>query len=145
MNYKKEILKRAAFGIPIGIATGATISLVIAIIMQGKGGPTPEEYRGIHFYLISYIVSLVIGAVFAGSSVIWEVEKLSLRTQTVLHFCITLTTHLSCALIANWIPFKLTAVLLYAGIYISIYIVVYLITYFVQKKRVQELNQVLEK
>ena len=146
MNYKREILKRTAFGVPIGISIGATFTLVIAYIMNGKdGGQSPVEYNELSFYLYSYIISAVIGAVFAASSVIWDVEKWSLRTQTITHFCITLVTHLSSALIATWIPFKLKAILIYASIYIVIYLIIYLIILSVQRKRVNALNEVLEK
>ena len=145
MNYKKEILKRAALGLPIGIAIGATFTLTIAYIANGQnGGQAPAEYRELSFYLVSYIVSAVIGMVFAVSSIIWDVEKWSLRTQTISHFAITLSTHLTCAVVANWIPFKLGAVLMYAGMYVAIYLVIFLITYSVQKKRIEELNEALE-
>ena len=142
MNYTKEILKRAAFGLPIGIAIGATFSLVFAFIFKDRPS---DEFRELDFYLVSYIVSAVIGAVYAASSIIWDVEKWSLRTQTVTHFCITLVTHLSSALIATWIPFKLKAILIYASIYIVIYLIIYLIIFSVQRKRVNALNEVLEK
>ncbi|MEX1378247.1 MAG: DUF3021 domain-containing protein [Eubacteriales bacterium] len=144
MNYKKEIIKRAAYGVPIGIAIGATFALVIAYIMKDQNGlPAPAEYR-LSFYTVSYIVSMFIGAIFGASSVIWDVEKWSLRTQTILHFLITITSHLTCAVIANWIPFKLQAILIYGGIYFFLYVMIYIIIYSVQKKRIAQLNEALE-
>ena len=145
MNNLKKALLRALLGVPIGIAIGATCTLIINIViynMYGKVGGT--GYNSLNFYIVSYIVSAAIGAVFGATSIIWELEKLSLRAQTTLHFFITITVHLGCAIIAKWIPVKLSSILMYVGIYVTIYVITFLITYSVQKKKVNEVNKALE-
>jgi len=144
MNYKKEAFKRAALGIPIGIAIGATCVLVIAAIMEGNNGLDHAYYTSLNFYIMSYILSAIIGAIFGASSVIWDIEKLSLRKQAILHFIITITTHLVCAITAKWVPLILEAILIYISIYIVIYIIIFVIIYNAQKRRVIEVNKVLE-
>lgn len=143
MSNIKQALKRALFGIPIGIAIGATISLAINIAMQGSDTHTP--YSSLEFYTTSYIVSAIIGALYAGSSIIWELEKWSLLKQVTTHFFLTITTHITCAIIASWVPFELSAILIYIGIYVALYLLIFFIIYIVQKKQVNKVNSQLQK
>jgi len=141
MNYKKEIFKRVLFGIPTGIAIGATVGLFIAVIMDGQGGAS--FYTTLDYYIKGYLTSAFIGAVFGAASIIWDIEKFSLLKQTTSYFAITIVTHLSCALFAMWIPFELWAILMYIGIYIVLFAIIFAIVYSVQKKRVDEVNKAL--
>lgn len=142
MNYKKETLKRALLGVPLGIAIGTTITLIIAVIMKGDMG---SAHDSLAYYTRGYFISALIGAVFGAASVIWDVEEWSLLRQTITYFILTIVTHLSCALAARWIPFELFAILMYIGIYIVLFAIIFVIVYSVQKKRVEQVNKALEK
>lgn len=141
MNYKKEAFKRILFGVPLGIAIGATITLIISVIMQGGAGG--GYYSSMEYYVRGYFISAFIGAVFGGASVIWDIEKWSLLKQTITYFVITIITHLGSALAAKWIPFDIWAILMYVGIYIVLFAIIFVIVYSVQKRRVEEVNKAL--
>lgn len=143
MNIIKKITLRGLFGIPIGIAIGATIALIINHIIAGNA-PDPM-YTSLRYFTTSYFVSAVIGVTFAVSSLIWDIERWSLLKQTVIHFLITSIILLICAILAKWIMIKMQEILAFLGIFVVIYIIIFISQYFFERKQVEKVNKELEK
>ena len=88
---KKRILCRALTGAPIGLAISTAITIFSSFI-YGDGNyypvvPALVEQCGneINAVVAQMIASLLYGAVWAGASVIWEMDDWSLLRQTVTH------------------------------------------------------------
>ena len=88
---KKRILCRALTGAPIGLAISTAITIFSSLI-YGDGNyypvvPALVEQCGneINAVVAQMIASLLYGAVWAGASVIWEMDDWSLLRQTVTH------------------------------------------------------------
>lgn len=79
---KKQILLRSAIGFPVGVCVCNLILLIIAFFLGTYAPCSPactalfgSERTGV---AVQFLLSGLVGAVFAGSSVIWEVETWSL-------------------------------------------------------------------
>ncbi|KYH30612.1 hypothetical protein CLTEP_25560 [Clostridium tepidiprofundi DSM 19306] len=144
MILKKAIL-RGFLGIPIGVFISTTISIIYSLVYGKLMVVTPVDgaMSSLNLYLIQYIVSIIIGFVFASSSVIFEVEKLNLAKQTVIHFIITLVVFLPCSIVARWLEFNFAAILVYILIFIVIYMAIWFIQYFSWKRKINKLNKKL--
>lgn len=144
MTLKKAML-RGFLGIPLGIFISTTIGLIyslvygeLMVIPPVDGAITPLKA-----YVIQYIVSMIIGFVFAFGSAIFEVEKWSIAKQTVIHFLLVSIVFFPCSLIARWIDFNLISILIYILIFVVIYIVVWFTQYRYWKNKITKVNKKL--
>ena len=83
----------------------------------------------------------LVGAVFAGSSVIWEVESWSLLRATATHFCITTPTFWVVSLLLGWCGLNLWGALSYLGIFLAIYVSIWLSQYFAYRRKIEKINR----
>ena len=89
---KKQIIKSGLFGLPVGIAIGFVIPLLIsATIGDGNYYPvTPQliETMGneLHAVMVQTVLCGLMGAGFAMASVIWELDSWSLAKQSGVYF-----------------------------------------------------------
>ena len=111
---KKKMLKRGLLGLPIGIAIGHIITLIISAGF-GDGGyypVTPELIDAMGSALNAVILQTVLcgimGAGFAAASVIWELDSWSLAKH--------------------------------AGIFAAIFVTVWLTQYFSWKRKIKKMN-----
>ena len=147
----KKVLLRCLFGAPIGLAIGTVITIIISLTV-GDGvyyAVVPELIRDcgseINAVVFQSILSLIYGAAWAGASVIWENERWSILKQTVIHLIICSAATFPIAYFARWMPHNANGVLLYFGIFVVIYIVIWLSQYSSMKKKVQQINERLNK
>ena len=145
MTLKKAVL-RGLLGMPLGVFISTTIGLIyslvygeLMVIPPVDGAITPLKA-----YAIQYIVSMVIGFVFAFGSAIFEVDRWSIAKQTVMHFLLTSLVFLPCSIMARWVDFNFISVLVYFIIFIIIYIAIWFIQYFSWKNKIIKLNRKLQ-
>ncbi len=139
------------FGAPIGLAIGTVITIIISLTV-GDGvyyAVVPELIADcgseINAVVFQSVLSLIYGAAWAGASVIWENERWSILKQTVIHLIICSAATFPIAYFARWMPHNANGVLLYFGIFVVIYIVIWLSQYSSMKKKVQQINERLNK
>ncbi|AGK98477.1 DUF3021 domain-containing protein [Clostridium pasteurianum] len=145
MTIKKAIL-RGLLGIPVGVFISTTIGLIISLI-YGKLAVIPaanETVNPLSAYTIQYVVSIVIGFVFAFGSTIFEVDKWSIAKQTTIHFLLTSIVFLPCAVLAGWVDSDFLSIAIYFAIFIFIYIVIWISQYFAWKNKITKLNKELK-
>ena len=137
---------RSLLGAPLGLALGYGISIVISLIM-GRGiyypaAPALEMSLGgeLRAVVVQALTMMVYGMVWAGSSVIWEMDNWSILRQTVTHLVITSLVTLPIAYFLHWMDHTLGGVLLYFGIFFLIYFVIWWSQYSTMKKRVEQFN-----
>lgn len=147
----KKVLLRCLFGAPIGLAIGTVITIIISLTV-GDGvyyAVVPELIADcgneINAVVFQSVLSLIYGAAWAGASVIWENERWSILKQTVIHLIICSAATFPIAYFARWMPHNANGVLLYFGIFVVIYIVIWFSQYSSMKKKVQQINERLNK
>ncbi len=148
---KKKILFRSLVGAPIGV----TISLIITIIISLCSGH--GEYFSAPPDLISWcgdnetlavivqtICSVFIGAVFAGASVIWDMEKWSVTKQTLIHFAVIAVPYFGIGYVMNWMPHHLYGALGYTAAFVIMYVLIWVSIYFPIKAKIKKMNKQLQ-
>ena len=142
----KTALKRAALGLPLGIAIGYFITICISLGM-GTGEyyvcvPELAESLGseIAAVIVQAVLCAVLGAVSAGSSVIWENDGWSLAKQSVICFIVLSCTMMPIAYIARWMEHTLAGFVTYFAVFAGIFFFIWLARYLFWKKKIAGLN-----
>lgn len=144
---KKKVILRGLFGLPVGIAIGFVITLLISIcIGDGSFYPvTPELIQTmgnqLNAVILQTILCAILGVGFAMASVIWEIDSWSLAKQSGIYFAIACAVMFPISYVANWMPHSIAGILSYAGIFAVIFVLVWLIQYFVWKRKVRRMNE----
>ena len=143
---KKKVILRGLFGLPVGIAIGFVITLLISIcIGDGSFYPvTPELIQPmgneLNAVILQTILCAILGGGFAMASVIWEIDSWSLAKQSGVYFLIISVVMLPIAYFANWMKHAITGVLSYVGIFVMIFAAVWISQYLLWKRRIKEMN-----
>lgn len=144
---KKKILLRGLLGLPLGICLGYIITIMISLIW-GKGTYSPcvpslviTMGSEIGAVLLQSILSGLLGAVFAMSSLIWEIESWSIVRQTGTYFAITALTMMPIAYLTNWMEHTIVGFLLYFGIFAAIFVFMWVVQYFIWKGKIRQMNE----
>ena len=95
--------------------------------------------------IIQTVLSAVLGAGFAGSSIIWEMDEWSLLKQTSIYFGIVSVLMMTIAYICEWMEHSVKGVLSYFGIFFAIFIVVWIVQYLIWKVRVSKIKEGIQK
>ncbi len=146
----KKLITRGLLGFPLGITIGYCITIIISIALgEGYYSPSPpslvESMGGeLRAVIFQTILCGILGAIFAASSVIWEIETWSIFKQTAIYFSITAATMLPIAYLANWMDHSLMGILAYLGIYILLFIVIWSLQYLIWKNKIKKMNAKLK-
>lgn len=90
-------------------------------------------------------LSAVLGAGFAGSSIIWEMDEWSLLKQTSIYFGIVSVLMMTIAYICEWMEHSVKGILGYFGIFVAIFIAVWIVQYLIWKVRVSKIKEKIQK
>ena len=143
---KKEFFKRAAIGAFGGVIICVAISIVISYCKNDGSYypvvPQLTELCGseVNAVAVQTIGSMVYGAIMAGISVIWDMERWSLLRQTVTHFAACTLATLPAAYLLHWIEHSVSGVLGYFGIFAAVYVCIWLGSYSSMKRKVAQMN-----
>ena len=148
---KKELLHRIICGLLVGIAVSHFITIGISITV-GDGNFYPcvpsliDRYGSeITAVIIQTILSAVLGAGFAGASVIWEKDDWSLLKQTGIYFAIITVLMMTVAYICEWMEHSVNGVARYFGIFFAIFAVVWVVRYAIWKNRISKIKEKISK
>ena len=147
----KKIIKYCLIGSLVAIVISHLIAIIISLIIgDGNFYPTSLGFTKVcdtlpGAALLQFITMSFFGAACGGVSSIYRISKWSLLKRTVIHFIILTTTSLVTALLAGWIPFYVSSIIIYLAIFILIYVIMWLVIYFTTLKEVKELNNTLLK
>ena len=143
---KKKIMKRIWIGLPVGIAMGYIITLIISACI-GDGtfysvAPELAEKMGseLNAVILQTVLCGVLGVGFAAASVIWELDSWSLAKQSGVYFLVIGILLLPIAYVANWMQHTVVGFLSYLGIFVGIFAVVWLSQYLCWKQRIKKMN-----
>jgi hypothetical protein len=143
---RKKALLRGLLGLPLGIAIGYVITILISLSL-GNGQyapcvPSLVKTMGSEIGAVLLQAGLcgLLGASFAAASVIWEIEAWSIARQTGVYFAVTSLTMLPIAYFTNWMAHTVLGFFIYFGIFVGIFIVMWLAQYFYWKQRIKKFN-----
>lgn len=146
VKMKKKVILRGLFGLPVGIAIGFVITLLISIcIGDGSFYPvTPELIQTmgsqLNAVILQTILCAILGGGFAMASVIWEIDSWSLAKQSGVYFLVISVVMLPIAYFANWMKHSIIGVLSYVGIFVMIFAAVWISQYLLWKRRIKKMN-----
>lgn len=145
---KKKVWQRGLCGAPVGLMIFMGIFLSLAYL-RGDG----ELHVG--YYLIriygtevnamtaACIGAMMIGILWSAASVLYETDW-NLVMQTVIHALVCVLPSMAIAWAMYWIPRNRDGILQYAMLFGMIYGAVWLIQYMDRKKRVRQMNTLLQ-
>ena len=143
---RKKIMKRMWIGLPVGIAMGYIITLIIsACIGDGTFYPVAPELtekmgNELNAVILQTVLCAILGAGFAAASVIWEVDSWSLARQSGVYFLVIGIILLPIAYVTNWMQHSVVGFLSYIGIFVGIFAAVWLSQYLCWKQRIKKMN-----
>ncbi len=147
---KKQPFVRGLLGFPLGIAIGYIITIIISF-SSGQGYYYPcapalvkEMGNEINAVILQTVLSGLLGASFAASSIIWEIDNWSIAKQTGIYFLITAFVMMPIAYFTNWMEHSLIGFVSYFGIFVVIFIFVWLIQYIILKNKIKKMNDKLK-
>ena len=148
---KKEFARRVFVGLLGGIVISYLITIGISIAM-GDGSYYPcvpsliERFGNeVTAIIMQTVLSAVLGAGFAGSSIIWEMDEWSLLKQTSIYFGIVSVLMMTIAYICEWMEHSVKGILSYFGIFVAIFIAVWIVQYLIWKVRVSRIKEKIQK
>lgn len=148
---KKKIFLRGAFGFPIGITIGYIITIIISFIWaNGYYSPCVPELISvtgseIHAVIFQALLSGLLGAAFAASSVIWEIESWNIVKQTGVYFAVVSVVMMPVAYFLYWMEHSVTGFLSYFCIFALIFIVIWVTQFITGRHMVKRMNERLYK
>ena len=143
---KKELISRIAVGLLGGIVICYLITIGISISL-GDGNFYPcvpslikQFGNEITAVIVQTILSALLGAGFAGSSLIWKKNDWSLLKQTSVYFAIVTVLMMTVAYVCEWMEHSVKGVLCCFAIFFAIFIIVWLIQFVIWKRRISKIN-----
>lgn len=144
---KRNILVRCLLGALLGILINVGCALLISWQMgDGKYyavAPELIEQCGTEFnaVLLQTLWTLLYGAVWGGTSVIWEVERWSILRQTVTHLAVVCAATFPTAYFLRWMAHTAMGMAAYFGFFLGLYFCIWLILYTAIRRRIAQLNK----
>ena len=148
---KKELFFRLFIGMLGGVVLSYLITIAISLII-GDGNyypcvPSLTERFGneVTAVIVQTVLSAILGAGFAGSSLIWEKDEWSLLKQTSIYFGIVSVLMMTVAYVCEWMEHSVKGVLSYFSIFFAIFIVVWIVQYLIWKIRISKIKEGIQK
>ncbi|MGM9548316.1 MAG: DUF3021 domain-containing protein [Faecousia sp.] len=144
---KKKLILRGALGVPLGIALGYVITILISLIWaDGYYSPCVPELvetlgNEIKAVILQTLLCGLLGAGFAASSVIWEIEHWSIVKQTGIYFLIVSVIMMPIAYFTYWMEHSIAGILSYFGIFVLIFAVIWMVQFVIGKHNVKKMNE----
>ncbi len=141
----KKVLARTFIGLPVGIAIGNVITVMISLMNGNEYFVCTPEFVELvgneaAAAAIQTLLCGIMGMGFAGASLVWESEKLSIVAQSGICLGIYAAVLLPTAYFTSWMEHSAVGILSYFGIFAASFVVVWLAQYFVLKNRIKAIN-----
>lgn len=147
---KKELLFRVFVGVLGGVVLSYFITIAISLTV-GNGNYYPcvpsliERFGNeVTAVIVQTVLSVILGAGFAGCSLIWEKDEWSLLKQTSIYFGIVSVLMMTVAYICEWMEHSMKGILSYFGIFFAIFVVVWVVQYLIWKARISKIKEGLQ-
>lgn len=150
----KRALLWGLLGFPIGVFSTYTITIAISLAGRGWGGgwyspvdPTLSAAIGSQLGAVvaQYLLSGLLGFVFAAGSFVWRIETWNYTKQTMVHFALVTGAMMLTAYVCRWFAHNWLAFGGFFGLFVVIYAIIWLCCRAAWKRKMQVLNQALHR
>lgn len=145
----KKIARLGINGITYGVTVGMILSLIFSYL-AGSSSYYPsipafvaEFNNNLTATLISVLLWMVIGLFSAYSSIIFELENISLLIKTVIHFCLVYAIVLAVGIYLKW--FTTNGFILVTISFVVVYTAIWVITWLTIKNDIKRINKQITK
>lgn len=141
----KKIARLGINGITYGVTVGMILSLIFSYLAGSSSyyPSTPafvaEFNNNLTATLISVLLWMVIGLFSAYSSIIFELENISLLIKTVIHFCLVYAIVLAVGIYLKWFTTLVTIS------FVVVYTAIWVITWLTIKNDIKRINKQITK
>lgn len=134
-------MKTFLFRSMIGIFYGAFLAVMLtnAIVYFGE-----REVLDGSLFMKNSLGAIFCGWFFTVSPLYFEIQKLRLIQQTLLHFITVFILYFILAYGIGWIPFTLRGTLIALGIFLTLYLISWIAFYLYFKRQADRLNAELD-
>ena len=146
---KKAVAKRAILGFIYGVFIGQTILIIESLFMR-DGNFYPVSTALINLMgtnlgavILQYFLTGIMGAVFASSSVIFEMDEWSLLRQSIIHFIVVSIPSYIAGFLCCWFPHTVGSTLIWFGVFIVVYFIFWISFMLYYRKKVKTINEAL--
>lgn len=142
----KAAVRKGLMGAPIGVMICTLITIFISLgVGDGHYYPIPHELidacgSEITAAIIQFVCSMIYGAVFGASAVIWQNDRWSLLRQTVTHLLIISAVTFPLAYLMHWMEHSVGGVIGYIALTFAIYAVIWATILVTIHRRIKRLN-----
>lgn len=143
---KKKIIQRVLIGLPAGIAISYLITIGVSLTLAtGSYYPcvprlTERFGNEITAVVVQTLLSAILGAGFAVSSLIWERDDWSILKQTGIYFAVVTPLMMLVAYVCEWMEHSVKGVISYFAIFLVIFVIVWLAQYLSWKKQIGKID-----
>ncbi len=148
---KTKVLKQFLVGSLAGLFISICITVVYSFI-YGEGNylvatPSLITARGseLSAFIFQSVLSMLLGSIFAISDNIFKNDNLSLTSQTVMHFAVSLISLTTISTLNHWFPVNIINIIANTVLCVFIYIIIWFAHYMYYKKQVEVINSKLSK
>lgn len=148
---KRKIILRCLTGFPIGITICYLITIILSVCFaNGHYSPCVPELitltgSEINAVILQALLGGLLGAGFAGCSVIWEIDNWSIVKQTGIYFLIISVIMMPTAYFTYWMEHSIRGFLSYFGIFTLIFIIIWFVQFVTGRHNVNRMNECLKK
>ena len=138
---KKAVLEFIRRGF-IACGFGPLVLAIFYLILQRQAAVQTLTVNQVCLGIFSlYALAFIAG----GMNVIYQIERLPLMVAILIHGGVLYGSYLATYLINGWLEFGTMPILVFSGIFLVGYLVIWAIIYAIIKKRIDEVNAVLQK
>lgn len=144
---KREMIRRGLGGFPLGITIGHMITILVSLSI-GDGffyavNPKLIAMAGneLNAVILQVLLCGLVGAGFAMTSVIWDIDSWSLAKQSGVYSIIASLIMFPIAYVANWMQHTVSGILIYIGIFVIIFVLAWFLQYMMWKRKIDKLNK----
>lgn len=145
----KKIARLGINGITYGVTVGMILSLIFSYLAGSSSYyPSPSAFvaefnNNLTATLISVLLWMVVGLFSAYSSIIFELENISLLIKTVIHFCLVYAIVLAVGIYLKW--FTTNGFILVTISFVVVYTAIWVITWLTIKNDIKRINKQITK
>ena len=143
---KKEFIKRALRGFPQGVVIGYVIAICFSLSI-GDGNYYACSSELIETFgsemtavVVQFVCSGILGAIFAGGTVVYEIDSWSIARQSAVYFLIGSLAMMPIGYLMNWMERSFWGFVLYFFVFVVIWLICWLVNYIFWRLRIKKLN-----
>lgn len=131
----KEFLTRGLLCMGFGPIVYSIVMLILYLCKVETTISIVTLFKGI-------ISSSFMAFIIAGSSIIWQIEKIGIAYQILIHGLCLYLCYLIIYLLNDWL--KKEGILIFTIVFIVGYLIIWLIIYLVERRKTKKLNELIK-